>query len=269
MEQIKGISLRKIDEEEIIKKVQSGLTLTFNILQDRNFSDGVAYVNSIVKFLTKVGINYRVFDVNNHDEFNEFHSLVLENKKTDTFIIAKPMNKDIITKLEKIINSESDPDMFTTYNKGKLYEGDLSKLPATAGAVIRLLDFYKFNITGKKVLVIGRSENVGLPIALGLMRKNGMVQIAHSKVDNGLLNKETESSDVIVLASGQKGLIKKESIHDNQIIIDCGFHAETKDGDLGFIPDESIKGYYTPVPGGIGPLTISTLVMNAYKLKGF
>lgn len=267
MEQLKGINLRKIDEEEIKEKVSKNKIIKFLTLLDFNSLDALSYVNSIERFLLKVGLNIEKFDVNNQEDLLKFEEEIKANNPLNCFLIAKPLNKEIINRLELQINPNSDPDMFTLLNKGKLYSGDLVSLPATAKAVLRLLDFYKIPLESKKVLVIGRSENVGLPLALGLMKKNAMVQIAHSKISRVEINRSAKDSDIIVLASGQRGLIDKESIQDNQIIIDCGYHGDTKDGDLGFIPSEELKGFYTPVPGGVGPLTISTLVKNAYEIK--
>lgn len=268
MEQLKGLNLRKLDEEIIKEKVSNNKIINFLTLLDSTSLDALSYVNSIERFLNKVGLNIKKFDVNNENELTEFETEIKIDNPLNCYLIAKPLKKEIIQRLEVNINPNSDPDMFTLLNKGKLYFGDLTRVPATAKAVLRLLDFYNIPLEGKRALVIGRSENVGLPLALGLMRKNAFVQIAHSKISREEINRQAKDSDLLILASGQKCLIDENSIHSNQVIIDCGYHGDTKDGDLGFVPNMDLKGFYTPVPGGVGPLTISTLIMNAYEIKG-
>lgn len=265
MTKIKGIVLRNKDIETLQGLVKENKKVHFNVLMDHSNGEAVSYVNSIICFLSKIGLTDTIFDLK---EVGEFRTKLQNHLKEDVFVIAKPIEKELLKEFKETVPSDSDPDLFSLSNAGKVYLNEMSLLPATAMSVMRLLDFYKIDVQGKRALVIGRSDNVGLPIALGLMHRNALVQIGHSKISSSLLNQMAKESDIVVLASGKSGLLAKEILHDKQVIIDCGYHAETRSGDLGFVPDEKIQGFYTPVPGGVGPLTISTLVRNAYLLKG-
>lgn len=156
---------------------------------------------------------------------------------------------------------KKDVDMLSTLAAGRLMRGDIRFLPATAGSVKNIIENLNINLTGKKALVIGRSPSVGSPIFWYLQKSNATVTLAHSKTKIEDLKKAAKDSDLVILAAGVQ-LLKPEDIKENAIIIDCGYNQDGQ-GDLSFIPENAS---YTPVPGGVGPVTTITLITNSLNL---
>lgn len=260
---LKGIPARKEDEERIKSLNLDSSKINFVLVVDESKQDALAYVKQIEKFLDKLSLSYEEVLVNENSNADDYKNKFQDKK--NTIILARPLPKAFITKAIGLLPSENDPDCLSTESAGHIFLGD-GPLPATAMSVMKVLDFYNIDVTGKKALVIGRSQSVGLPIALGLLKRNALVSIAHSKVDAMTLDRMCSEADIVVLASGQRGLVS--TFKKGQILIDCGYHAQDNGGDLGFVPQEDQFDAYTPVPGGIGPLTISSLVVSALIKKG-
>ena len=138
-------------------------------------------------------------------------------------------------------------------------------IPCTSKAVIEVLDYYKINITGKKVVVVGRSNIVGKPLIPQLLAKNATVTICHSKTEN--LKEYTLMADVIIMAIGKPNFLKKDYIKDGAILIDVGinFYNGKMVGDIDFEDIKNKASKCTPVPGGIGVVTNSLLIQNIIK----
>ena len=167
----------------------------------------------------------------------------------------------------EIINPLKDVDGFTSYNFGKLALGYTPlAVPCTPKGIIRILDEYNINPEGKNALVIGRSNIVGKPVSLLLQRKNATVTMAHSKTQN--LKEIAKTQDIIISAIGKPNFITKDYIKEGAIIIDVGINRTEKGlcGDVHFEEVKSIASYITPVPGGIGPMTIAMLMENTFEL---
>lgn len=263
---LSGKPLRLSDEGRIKKAVGEGRKIPFLIVFDPREKDSLPYVGSVSRFLALVGLPLRELTIEDQTDYMKALDAVKANDAA--VILARPLKPEWEEGILKGLSSRNDPDMQTAFNKSLLYSGNIDCLPATAKAVLRLLSFYGIQVTGKKALVIGRSLTVGLPIARGLLDLNALVEIAHSKVPLPALRREAKEADILVLASGKVGLVDRDSLNSNQVIVDVGYHASTHSGDLGFVPLEGEVQAYTPVPGGLGPLTVSTLVLNAYGLWG-
>lgn len=261
---LKGLPVRKEDEARIKELNLSSNDVCFLLVVSNDSEDALAYCHQIEKFLNKVQLSFieKIYDGTNGDEIID-----MMKKPNMSVILARPLPIDFMNKARKELNYESDPDCLGVKSAGMIFLGE-GLLPATAQSVIRILDFYGIDVLSKKVLVIGRSQSVGLPIALGLLKKNAEVTIVHSKISKEEIERKAADSDIIVLASGKKGLVNKDAFKKGQIVIDCGYHAEDNSGDLGFVPEDDFFESYTPVPGGVGPLTISTLIVNGLKKKG-
>ncbi len=167
-----------------------------------------------------------------------------------------------------IINSilpHKDVDGFTPVNLGSLVSGNPIIAPATARAVMHLIESTGMSIRGKDAVVIGRSRIVGKPVAMMLLKKNATVTICHSKTKN--LAEYTKKADIIVAAAGKPNLITKEMIKYGSVIIDVGINRMGGKvvGDVDFENAKEIAGYITPVPGGVGPMTIALLMDNTLK----
>ena len=190
------------------------------------------------------------------------------NQKTNIhgILVQLPLPKQINEHL--IINSilpHKDVDGFTPLNLGYLFSANPILMPATARAVMHLIESTGAKIEGKSAVVIGRSRIVGKPVAMMLLDKNATVTICHSKTKN--LSEYTKKADIIVAAAGKIGLIKKEMVKVGSIVIDVGINRTDGKvaGDVDFANVKEVAGYITPVPGGVGPMTISMLMDNTLK----
>lgn len=169
--------------------------------------------------------------------------------------------------LEKIINTidpRKDVDGLTTTNMGKLLSGNYGMIPCTPKGILEILDYYNVSLEGKNVCVIGRSHLVGKPIAMLCSDRNATVSICHSKTKN--LKDYTSKADVLIVAVGKKWLIDKSMIKKDAVIIDVGINSVEGKlyGDVNPNVEEKCS-MLTPVPGGVGPMTVACLLKNTYQ----
>lgn len=291
MTPLKSKTLRLEGEKWIKEHADFFNDLNFFIFLDNKNPASVSYANQISKCLAKCGCDtpflvpyspatkaLKILEEIDQAEAEEdeecFEQLDKEgyvvpaDERTHYAVLfITPFPKSVSAKIAgRMAFNHNDPDFSGTYARGLLYSGDMDLLPATPKSVLALLQSTGVELKGKKALVVGRSKTVGLPIALGLLNQNMEVTVVHSKVAKEDIQKTAKESDVIVLAAGVRGLVAPECLHDNQIIIDCGWHEDGM-GDLGFVPAENIKGFYTPGIGGVGPLTVIQILKNCYYLN--
>ena len=170
------------------------------------------------------------------------------------------------------ISKDKDVDAFHPINVGKIMTGNYNFLPCTPAGIMTLLEHYKIEISGKKCVIVGRSNIVGKPMALLLLEKNGTPTICHSRTAN--LSEVTREADILVVAIGRPNFIKGADIKDGAVVIDVGINRLPDGklcGDVDYADAFDKCSYITPVPGGVGPMTITTLLQNtltAAKLKG-
>ena len=238
------------------------------------------YVNSKIKACEKVGFKSSLFKFESSisetsliDEIKKIN----ENKEIDGFIVQLPLpvkinQENILNK----VNPNKDVDGFHPLNYGKMSLGLDTFLPATPAGIIELIKRYNIDTNGKKCLVIGRSQIVGRPISILLSQNNkfanATVTVAHSRSKN--LNQLCLDSDIIISAIGIPEFLNSEMVKNNVIIIDVGI-SRIKDensikgyrivGDVDFSSFKDKKGLITPVPGGVGPMTIAMLLKNTLK----
>lgn len=263
-----GKKVRDFLAENIKKELNKvGQKPKLVILQVGNDERSSAYVKQKKMFGEKLG-----FEV----EYIQFPKKVLEkelisriniyneDKSTNGIIIQLPLPKNLDTlKLIEVVSSEKDVDGLNSKNLRLILEGRSGGfIPATTKGIFSLLDFYKIKIEGKKVVVIGRSLLVGRPTAIIFLNRNATVTICHTKTKN--LKQEILKADIVVSAVGHPNLIKKNFVRKGQIIIDVGI---TKVGDI-LVGDVDYKAVnklvkaITPVPGGVGPMTVISLFEN-------
>ena len=158
-----------------------------------------------------------------------------------------------------------DADGFTPVNLGNLVNDDNRLLPATARACMELIKSTGQKISGKNAVVVGRSTIVGKPTALLLLQENATVTLCHSKTKN--LKEHTKNADILVVACGKAKMIKKSMVKNGAIVIDVGINRTPFGlvGDVDFDNVREVAGYITPVPGGVGPMTIAMLLDNTLK----
>ena len=161
------------------------------------------------------------------------------------------------------ISPQKDVDAFHPSNVGRIMIGNYSFLPCTPAGIISLLDHYKIEISGKRCAVVGRSNIVGKPMALLLTERNGTVTLCHSRTQN--LDMILRESDIVVVAIGKAEFLRADMIKPGAVVIDVGINRTSEGklvGDVAFEEVSRVASMITPVPGGVGPMTITTLLQN-------
>lgn len=191
------------------------------------------------------------------------HSLN-ENEKIHGILVQSPLPKHLDEAL--IVNNiryEKDVDAFHPVNVGKIMIGDYNFLPCTPAGVMELLKAYDIDVCGKEVAVVGRSNIVGKPQAMLMLHANATVTICHSRTKN--LSEVLNRADVVVMAIGKAKFLKADMIKEGAVVIDVGMNRDENGklcGDVDFEECEKKASFITPVPGGVGPMTITMLMKN-------
>ena len=158
------------------------------------------------------------------------------------------------------ISVEKDVDGVTCIGFGQMTMGENAFGSCTPAGIMRMLEHYEVEISGKNAVVVGRSPILGKPMAMMLLNKNATVTICHSRTAN--LKEHIQNADILVGAVGVPRLIQKDWIKNGAVVIDAGYHPAEKCGDIDLADIDSIASAHTPVPGGVGPMTINTLIFN-------
>lgn len=264
---------------EIVAQGQRPPHLVAILVGDNGAS--ITYVNNKVTACERVGFASSVVNlpenVSQEDLLKEIEKLN-EDKGIDGFIVQLPLPKHINEQEVLLaINPDKDADGFHPTNFGRMALGLEAFIPATPYGILELLSQYKIPTDGKNVVVIGRSDIVGRPISILLSQKpwNATVILTHSRTQN--LAELTQKADIIIAALGIPNFLKAEMVKEGAVIIDVGI-TRVKDasakkgfrivGDVDFEHVKNKASYITPVPGGVGPMTIAMLMkntLNAYK----
>lgn len=255
----------KSETEEFFRKygVRPGLAVI--IVGDDPASK--VYVNNKEKACAQVGYYSEVYHLPETTEMNELLGLIdrlNKDEKINGILCQLPLPKHLDE--EQIIlkiSPEKDVDAFHPINTGKIMIGDYDFLPCTPAGVMKLIESTGTDITGKECVVVGRSNIVGKPQAMLLLQKNGTVTICHSRTRN--LKEVTSRADILVVAIGKADFITADMVKEGAVVIDVGMNRKA-DGKLtGDVDFESVSkkaSYITPVPGGVGPMTITMLLQN-------
>ena len=227
------------------------------------------YVKNKEKFSKEIGINSEVIKYPENIEEKEVLSKITElnkNKKVSGILVQLPLPKHINKqKVIETILPEKDVDGFHPINVGNLSSGYDSKIPCTPLGCFILLKEVEKNLSGKHAVVIGRSNLNGKPMAQLLLKENCTVTITHSKTKD--LKSQCNKADIIIAAAGKPKLVKGDWVKKNAIVIDVGIN-KTSDGivgDIDFNEVSKVARAITPVPGGVGPMTIACLLRNTVE----
>ncbi len=235
-----------------------------------------SYIKQKMKSCEAVGLRHEHLHldatITKEELFEEIDRL---NNDADVtgFIVQLPLPSHLqesVPEVIKAIDPKKDVDGFGAYNVGKMFlSTEFEHLPpATPSGIIELLNFYKIDPAGKHVVVVGRSNIVGKPIAVMLLNRDATVTIAHSKTQN--LASLTQQADILIAAVGKPHLITADMVKPGVVVIDVGMN-RTKDGklvgDSDFDALEKIASAITPTPGGVGPLTVASLIRNCVTAK--
>lgn len=224
------------------------------------------YVRNKIASCVEVGIKSYHYELPEEVDEEEVINLIEElnaNKEVYGILVQLPLPKKFSERrVLAAINPEKDVDGFSSYQMGKLVLGEECFPSCTPRGIIELLHAYNIPLEGKRAVVVGRSNTVGKPMAIMLLKENATVTVAHSKTQN--LGELTLQADILVVAIGKAKFIKENMVKEGAVVIDVGMNRV--DGKLcGDVDFEAVKdkcSYITPVPGGVGPMTVTMLLKN-------
>ena len=227
------------------------------------------YVRSKKKACDEAGITsleYLLPEYTSEEELLETIEFLNRDDGVDGILVQLPLPKHLHESLIlSAIDIGKDVDCFHPHNVGQLYSGKPAFLPCTPAGVMRLLSEYGVEISGKECVIVGRSNIVGKPMAALLLAENGTVTLCHSKTAD--LRAHTKRADILVVACGKPKLIGADMIKPGAVIIDVGINRADGRlcGDVDFEACREKAGLITPVPGGVGPMTIAMLLQNTLR----
>ena len=228
------------------------------------------YVNNKKKACEYCGINsyeYALLADTTEDELLKLIDELNNDPKVSGILCQLPVPKHINEQaIINAINPKKDVDAFHPVNVGKIMTGDYDFVPCTPAGVMELIKESGIDVNGKECVVVGRSNIVGKPMSMLLLHKNGTVTICHSRTQN--LAEKTKKADILVAAVGIPNFITGDMIKEGAVVIDVGINRIAPKqlvGDVEFESAEKVAGAITPVPGGVGPMTIAMLMKNTLK----
>lgn len=270
-----------IDGKEVSKKMRADIYDEIAVLKEKGIVPGLAvvivgsnpasqsYVKSKEKACNKLGMYSLKKEFDEKISESELVNYIKELNRDDKIngiLIQLPLPSHIDERrIIETIDSKKDVDGFHPINAGKLLIGEDSFKPCTPFGIIKLFEYYDIDLESKNVVILGRSNIVGKPIALMMLEKNATVTICHSKTKD--LESITKQADVIIVALGKAKFLKENMVKEGVIIVDVGIN-RVEGKIVGDVDFESVKekaSYITPVPGGVGPMTITMLMYNTLK----
>lgn len=269
-----------IDGKEVANKIKEqlkeeiinlGVTPGLAVINVGDNPASNIYIKLKRKVCEEIGIyveEYLFDDTITQEELINLIERLNKNEKIHGILVQTPVPYHInVLKLFEKIAPEKDIDGFNPINVGKLAQGMSDFAPCTPLGIMHLLEEYKIEIEGKNCVVIGRSNIVGRPMAQLLINANGTVTVCHSKTKN--LAEITKNADILIVAIGKPNFIKADMLKEGVVIIDVGINRRDDSkkivGDVDFEDVKEKCSYITPVPGGVGPMTIITLMENIVK----
>ncbi len=271
-----------ISGKEIGQEIRNELTERINTLKNQDITPGLAvilvgnnsasktYVSNKQKTCEALGMHSRLLsfesDLSENELIEAIHSLN-HDPEIHGILVQLPLPKQITeSKVLAAISPDKDVDGFHPINVGKMMLGQETFLPCTPYGVMKLLEYSDVEIAGKHAVVIGRSHIVGKPMGQLLLQKDATVTYAHSKTPN--LKEITLQADILVVAVGRTKMITSDYVKDGAVVIDVGMNRDENNRLCGDVDFESVKdkaSYITPVPGGVGPMTITMLMVNTVQ----
>lgn len=257
------------DEVKALDKVP-----TLCVIQVGDDEASNVYINQKRKMCNDIGYNFiheKYDDSITEEELLKNIERFNNNDNINAILVQMPLPSGINEKnIQNAVNKYKDVDGLNDSNIVDLISGKSSLYPCTACGVISLLDKYGVILEGSNVVIVGRSSLVGMPLFHMLENRNATVTLCHSKTRN--LQSITKNADIIISATGVKGLIKEDMVNNNAVVVDVGITRENGKlyGDVDFDNVSKKASLITPVPGGVGPMTIASLAQNvlkAYKMQ--
>ena len=271
---ISGKIVSAAKREEIKTRVarlnEQGKSVGLAVIIVGNNSASRVYVNNKKKACEEVGINsfeYALPEETTQAELLDLIAQLNNDPKVNGILCQLPLPSHIDEQaVINAIDPSKDVDAFHPFNVGHIMIGDYTFLPGTPAGIMEMLKFYNISVKGKKCVVIGRSNIVGKPMAMLLLKENGTVEICHSRTEN--LKEETLSADILVAAVGKAYFVTADMVKEGAVVIDVGMNRNAEGklcGDVDYDEVEKKASFITPVPGGVGPMTITMLLENTVR----
>lgn len=230
------------------------------------------YVKNKEKTALELGFVSKTYRLEKNTTAQELKDLILNlnlDVDTDAILLQLPLPKHLkAQEFIELIDPKKDVDGFHPINCGKLLtDTNPYAISCTPKGVIKLLEKNNIEISGKHCVVIGRSNMVGKPLSILLLNKNATVTMAHSKTKN--LSQTAKTADILISATGVSNLIKKDFVKEGAVVVDVGISRDSEGkikGDVDFLEVSKVASHITPVPGGVGPMTIAMLMENTLEL---
>ena len=271
-----------IDGKELAKKIRANLKIECEELKNKQINPKLAvimvgddpaskvYVRNKSKVCEDVGIEYKEYLLSSTTTQKELIELIekLNQDKTINGILLQspiPANLDI-NEAFRTISPQKDVDGFNPVNVGKLVFGQDGFVPCTPLGIMKMFEEYNIDLTGKNVVILGRSNIVGKPLMHCCLNKNATVTVCHSKTQN--LAQKAKEADILISAIGKAQFVTADMVKENAVVIDVGINRLENGKITGDVDFENVKekaSYITPVPGGVGPMTIAMLMNNVIK----
>jgi len=271
-----------IDGKALAQSIKENIALEVAALKEKGITPGLAvilvgddpaskvYVNNKKKACAQVGIYSEEYLLPADTDEKTLLDLIAKlnaDKNISGVLLQAPIPPHLdYRKISETISPAKDVDAFHPYNVGKIMIGDFDFVPCTPAGVIELIKSTGTEIAGKNCVVIGRSNIVGKPQAMLLLKENGTVTVCHSKTKD--IASFTRGADILVVAVGRAGFVNSDMIKPGAVVIDVGMNRNTEGklcGDVDFASAEPVAAYITPVPGGVGPMTVTMLLKNTVK----
>ena len=271
-----------IDGKELAKKIRANLKIECEELKKKNINSKLAvimvgddlaskvYVRNKSKACEDVGIEYKEYLLSSNTKQKELIELIekLNQDKTINGILLQspiPSNLDI-NEAFRTISPQKDVDGFNPVNVGKLVLNQDTFVSCTPYGIMKMFEKYNIDLTGKNVVILGRSNIVGKPLMHCCLNKNATVTVCHSKTQN--LAQKAKEADILISAIGKAQFVTADMVKENAVVIDVGINRLENGKITGDVDFENVKekaSYITPVPGGVGPMTIAMLMNNVIK----
>ena len=268
-----------INGKEVSANVKAEIKKEVAVLKEKNIEVGLAvvivgnnsasrvYVNAKKKACEETGVNsyeYALPEETTQQELVELVKKLNKDENVNGILVQLPLPKHIDENaIINTITPDKDVDAFHPVNVGKIMIGDYSFLPCTPAGVMELIKSTGVTIAGKECVVVGRSNIVGKPMSMLLLHQSGTVTICHSKTKD--LKAACKRADILIAAVGVPNLITADMVKEGAVVIDVGMNRLDNGklcGDVDFENVKEVAGYITPVPGGVGPMTIAMLMKN-------
>lgn len=275
-------SMNLIDGKALAAKMQAELKVKVDKLKEADNVPGLAvilvgedpasqiYVRNKARQATAIGLNSSVVRLPETVSEQELLDLIEQYNQSEQWhgiLVQLPLPEHISEeKVLLAIDSEKDVDGFHPMNMGRLWSGNPLMIPSTPAGIMEMFREYNVELSGKRAVVIGRSNIVGKPMAQLLMMADATVTIAHSKTEN--LRELTKEADILVVAIGRDRMIKAEDVKKGVVVIDVGMNRDEDGklhGDVDFDEVKDVASLITPVPGGVGPMTITMLMEQTVR----